>query len=175
MAGTQEYFCRPPDYSHPYYQEILRDYMDLNIISRKLDNGDYLSPFGFVEDLNQIWIKAFRFPNTSESKSSQEEYLKVTRELSRVSQQMVKEEIETLPLAKHNSQAQVALQQTLQRYRQELVQMIPGLAREGKQDKQKKKEEEGVAANQNPVAEDVMTFQERQQLGQKIQVRKLKT
>ena len=30
-----ELFSKPPDYSHPYYTEIMQDYIDLGIVERK--------------------------------------------------------------------------------------------------------------------------------------------
>jgi hypothetical protein len=60
MPGS-EYFKRPPDVDHPFYTEIMTDYIDLNIIERKFKSGDYLSTFAFLQDFRIMWSKTFKY------------------------------------------------------------------------------------------------------------------
>lgn len=56
-----DYFKRAPSIEHPYYSEIMEDYIDLNIIQRKLRDGQYMGMFVFKQDVRNIWMKAYQF------------------------------------------------------------------------------------------------------------------
>ena len=37
-----------PDPSHPYYTDLMNNYVDLTIVEKKLRNGEYAGTFSFV-------------------------------------------------------------------------------------------------------------------------------
>ena len=55
---TSAVLSRPPPPEHQYYSEIMDDYIDFNIVKKRLADGQYMSMFGFKHDMNCIWDKA---------------------------------------------------------------------------------------------------------------------
>lgn len=54
----------------------MNEYIDLNIVDRKFKNGEYYGTFSFVQDIRNIWTKAFKFMKDDP------EVIKRARELS---------------------------------------------------------------------------------------------
>lgn len=42
-----EYFKKAPSIEHKYYSEIMDDYIDLNMVNKKLKDGQYMGMFSF--------------------------------------------------------------------------------------------------------------------------------
>lgn len=100
----------------------MSEYMDLNIAQKKLKNGDYLSTFGFIQDVRMIWIKAFKYLKDNK------EDIKIAKDLSSAFELMVKENLENLPFkdskATEPTPSQLELQSTLQKYQNELAKKL---------------------------------------------------
>jgi len=45
----------------------MTDYIDLNIIERNLNHGNYFGTASFVQDVRKMWIKAYNYLATEES------------------------------------------------------------------------------------------------------------
>ena len=56
-----EYFKQAPSIQHKYYSEIMDDYIDLNIINKKLRDGQYMGMLSFKQDMRNIWYKAYMY------------------------------------------------------------------------------------------------------------------
>jgi Bromodomain len=56
-----ELLSQPPRPTHEYYSEIMEDYVDFNVVSRKLKNGLYMNQFAFTNDIRTIFFKANQY------------------------------------------------------------------------------------------------------------------
>lgn len=56
-----EYFSQAPSTAHPYYSEIMEDYIDLTIMQKKLRDNKYMNMFSLKQDMRNIWQKAYTY------------------------------------------------------------------------------------------------------------------
>lgn len=119
-----DFFSQPPDPQHPYYTDIMTNYIDLAIVEKKLKNGEYVGSFSFVQDIRNVFDKAFRYYPDNIAVITR------TRELAQLFDSRVKE-IEQMPLKDVLTKGQDQfgaisdLKNTIGRYQKEIQQKVP--------------------------------------------------
>jgi hypothetical protein len=56
-----EYFRSAPSIDHKFYSEIMDEYIDMNIVMKRLKDGQYKGMFSFKQDIRNIWYKAYQY------------------------------------------------------------------------------------------------------------------
>lgn len=52
---------RPPEPQHSQYQDLMNEYSDLNVVERRLANGEYQNSREFITEVRNLFIRNIKF------------------------------------------------------------------------------------------------------------------
>jgi hypothetical protein len=69
-SGSVNLFLEPLDPNHPRFQEVSKDFINLNNIELNFRSGKYQSTFQLGNDFRKMWINAYKLYSDDPEKYS---------------------------------------------------------------------------------------------------------